>query len=316
MPIFNLELSRNYECILNEKDILALFPTLKGLTFHSLFVSIYKNNPQDLSRASAAIPGLSSLPPEHDRFDIYHRKKADSILFISYTAEQSLLEIPWITANTVIDYVLISAIIHTLQLFSEHNPVAKRSYFYTNGQLTNFSMGWNVSELNGLPLKIDDSNISSLLELFPRIMLIHALEETTAGRVLTIAQGFFFYSVFHSESSLYFMSLMISFEALFKKSETEPINKACSRISKILSDKRSDRNNFHSMFVKNCKIRNDVAHGRGSRISPEHCREIKELIREALLRIIASISAKYIDIDDYYNSLDDYIEERYMSLPI
>lgn len=141
----------------------------------------------------------------------------------------------------------------------------------------------------------------------------------TSDKVIKLALDYYRISFNLERVEQAFLILIVSFEALFKKNQTEVNSKPADRIGKLLSTVQKGKKKISKDFfgTGKClsKIGNSIRHG-----DPTLDETLVEKEYPNLYRYITAAIIELLKIPDeilgenYYEELDEYLEERYSKL--
>jgi hypothetical protein len=182
---------------------------------------------------------------------------------------------------------------------------------------------YTFSRLGPYPSILSDSEFADVQSTFEALLEKKWITNATFSKILDLALEFH-KTVFSLQNVAHcFLMLMIVFEAMFKKDNTEESSKAASRISKLISMTKNEKNRIHKEFFDNhpntfCNIRNDIVHG-DPNLDENIIRSknpiLYEYITKAIIKII-TIPAGQIDYTkDYYDEISRLAEDNFNALP-
>ena len=147
-------------------------------------------------------------------------------------------------------------------------------------------------------------------------------DSTTLEKVLLLGMQYHRSTFDFNHTSHAFLVLMVVFEALFKKEE-EGVNKAASRIGRLLGATKKESQDIFKAFDNPepdvlCKIRNQIAHGNPSLSKATVETKYPILYKHVTSAIIALLNLPlgvFHDTKDYYDELSFYVDNMFKNLP-
>ena len=120
-----------------------------------------------------------------------------------------------------------------------------------------------------------------------------------------------------------FLILMVAFEALFKRDETENGSKASWRIGRLLGQNKKECQEVKQAFFDDTvfaysKIRNKIAHGNPSLNLSDveaHYPGLHGYLRQAIIALLAWRPGTIDATKNYYDEVDRQVEARFRMLP-
>ena len=148
-------------------------------------------------------------------------------------------------------------------------------------------------------------------------------DSITVDRILKLALAYHETTFHLLEVEHSFLLLMVIFDALFKRPKESTAGKASSRISELLSSKKSDRKAILKQFFGEdthtfYKLRNQIVHGDPNLdidVIKSKYPLLYQYITGAIVRVL-EISRNEIDpTADYYDEISGYIDRYFTRLP-
>jgi len=216
---------------------------------------------------------------------------------------------------------LIDSLLDALRLISGNEPHQYKGYNFTNDRIIDTLTKWPLAEFQGPEVNLNTHDLNEIKKLSLNIWRIRSQSRKSKScRILVLALEYYYLSSTMTQTRTIFLFLMIAFEALFKAQDEKSASAASSRLAKLLANKKSDYSNIHSFMwdsKKNngcCQIRNYVVHGASTPIPTAVFWQLRKLLRYAILTIMNLILSSQIDLQDYYVSLNDYVNNRFSEL--
>ncbi|HEY9301376.1 MAG TPA: hypothetical protein VIQ31_34440, partial [Phormidium sp.] len=188
---------------------------------------------------------------------------------------------------------------------------------YVNGNFSTVPLMWGVMR-NGeadLPTHKHD-----LCKTTFQILLNKEWDYTkTFDKVLKLALEYYRISFNLERVEQAFLILIVSFEALFKKNQTEVNSKPADRIGKLLATVKKGKKKIIKDFLdtENCltKIGNSIRHGDPTldeTLVEKEYPNLHKYITDAIIELL-KIPDETLG-ENYYDELDKYLEERFSNL--
>jgi hypothetical protein len=250
------------------------------------------------------------------------RRQATALLIVEF--EQSypdaLQGMP--SAQNPHESNLTESLLDAIRLISGCEPHQCKGYHLNNNRLTDIVTKWPLAEMQGSPVKLTASDLENLKQTLLQIWQIRdGARESRSYTILTLALGYYYLSSTMTELRTIFLYLMIAFEALFKKRDENSASRASARMAMLLAETKvrySKLNGF--LWGTNkapgcCKVRNQIVHGESASPPKEMFWQLRDLMRSSILRLCYLVLSLQIDRDDYYDSLDEYVNSKFAALP-
>jgi len=326
VPLYNVDLSGDMGRVLKYEFPLA---SAEGdMVLESFCISLFRwepGNPEALS-ALDLYASVTDLPKEFAFFDKFPQRTATVILVVQtkerYLASPHLSILLQLGNSRYIDTV-VKAFVTGLKLSNDAEPHVYKGFYFKNRHSTGLVYHWPIKEMQGLPLHMDAATLNNMLTLFRGILVLESTHHQSTGhRVAKLAQRYYILSSTQTEFDVIFMFLMIAFEAMFKRKEEESVSSARRRFCKLVAERKSDYSKLSDFMSEDpakkgcCYLCNAIVHGdeASSSVGSQRFWELKKHLRVAMVRLIFAIKDSKIDRDNYYDSLDWYVEDRFVGL--
>jgi hypothetical protein len=328
VPLFNVDFS----CDSGKIKQFRFQPSVSApsdIIFEELTISLFKwaRNDPNSQRAIELFCPFESLPHNYDLFDAFPTLQANTILVVEViegytpnTHQKILLGI----SNSMYADQAVRSFVAALKLYDEKEPHVYKGFYFKNRKSTGGVIHWPIKEMQGPRMTIDTTQLNNLTELFFDLLLLElSHRESTGHRVNLLAQRYYVLSSTQTEYDVIFLFLMIAFEVLLKNSDKESVSHAKRRFGKLLSNKKSDYSRFSKFMSEDpndkgcCYLRNALVHGdeNAESIGSELFWELKKYIRIAIVRLLKAMKTSKVDCQNYYHTLDEFINERFDMLP-
>lgn len=328
VPLFNVD----FTCDPGKIKQFGYTPSANApsdIIFEKLTISLFKwarNDPNSRS-ALDRFCHYESLPENFDLFNVFPTLYADTILVVEVIEcypptphQQFLLRI----SNSMYADQAVRSFIAALKLYDEKEPHVYKGFCFKNRESTGIEIHWPIKEMQGPRMTIDNTQLKDLTNLFFDLILLELRHRDSTGhRVNLLAQRYYVLSSTQTEYDVIFLFLMIAFEALLKSSDEESVSQARRRFGKLLSNKKSDYSILSKFMSEDpndkgcCYLRNALVHGdeNAETIGSQLFWELKEYIRIAIVRLLNAMKTSKVDRQNYYQTLDQFIDERFDTLP-
>lgn len=249
------------------------------------------------------------------------RQQAKTLLIIEF--DQAYPSgIPQMVAQNPYEFNLTESLLHAVRLVSGNEPHHYKGFHLQDNQLTNIIIKWPLLEFQGNPVRLMDIDLKRLKDIFLMIWQIRKdSKDSKSCKILTTALGYYYLSSTMTETRTIFLYLMIAFEALFKAREEDSSSAASSRMAKLLANTKRETNTIRRFLWGTrttsgcCQTRNQVVHGESPAPPKEMFWNLRDIMRQGIIRISELILAAHIDREQYYESLNVYVNDRFDQLP-
>lgn len=250
------------------------------------------------------------------------KRQATALLIIEF--EQSYpntLREKLFTQNPYESY-LLESLLDAMRLVSGNEPHQQKGFHLNDNRIVDVVTKWPLAEFQGQHLILTVSELENLKIVFREIWWIRSnSQKSKSCRILTLALGYYYLSSTMTEFRTIFLYLIIAFEALFKRRDEDSASPACTRMAKLIAETKAQYNE-HNRFLWGtdkspgcCKIRNQIVHGESASPPKEMFWQLRHHLRCAILQISHLILSSQIDPDNYYESLNGYVNNRFATLP-
>lgn len=327
IPLFNVNIGTEGRNLF-QFTFKPAMTALEGILLDNFTITLFKWDSTD----NASKKNLEqyyhtkSLPENFDFFDAFPQQHASGMLIVQVRelyspgpGQNILAQL----SNSIYADQIISSFERALKLYDDTEPHFYKGYYFRNGVNTGV-IHWPIKEMQGQPMRIDKDVLNSLNKLFFDLLTIDSSHRNSVGhRVIEIALRYYILSSRQTEYDVIFLMLMIAFEALFKKPNEDSISSARARFCKLLAESKAEHSQISKFMSEDknvkgcCFLRNAIVHGdeSTSSIGSQTFWNLKRYIRKAILRLVDAITNSNIDLSNYYDSLDQYVNSRFMGLP-
>jgi len=220
------------------------------------------------------------------------------------------------------EFNVTESLLDAVRLISGNEPHQYKGYHLSDNQMQDIITKWPLVEIQGQVVKLTATDLEKLKNAFLQVWQIrYNSRKSKSCKILNLALEYYYLSSTMSETRTIFLYLMIAFEALFKTQDDNSASPASARMAKLLAETKAEKKMI-GKFVWNkngtpgcCQIRNQIVHGEVTSLSSDMFWRLRSLLRFAILRISDLILSSQIDRDSYYESLSEYIDNRFTQLP-
>ena len=216
---------------------------------------------------------------------------------------------------------IVESLLDGLRLFSGNEPHQHKGFHLNNNQFVDLVTKWPLTEIQGPALNLTSSDMENLKNTFLQVWQIRRdSRESKSCKIINIALEYYYLSSTITITRVIFLYLMIAFESLFKREDENSASAASSRIAKLLAGTKAEHNEIRRFMWNTesdsgcCQVRNQIVHGNTTTLSSNMFWELKRLIRTSILRIIHFVLSSEIDRQQYYESLEIYVNDRFQQL--
>jgi hypothetical protein len=292
---------------------------------------------------SSLLP-LQHLPPDFDVFDnlgpfafragpgglggfqtlttAYTKLCAKALLVIEFDQVYPEKIQGMVGSSNPYESTLTESLLDGLRLFSGNEPHQHKGFHMNNNQFVDLVIKWPLMEIQGPPVKLAPADIENLKNTFLQVWQIRSnARKSKTCRIINLALENYYLSFAMTETRTIFLHLMIAFEALFKAKDEGSASAASSRLAKLLGETKGQYNKIQRFMWNTkgdpgcCQVRNQIVHGGTSALSSSMYWQLRSLIRSAILKATHLVLSSQIDREQYYESLDQYINNRFKGLP-
>lgn len=217
---------------------------------------------------------------------------------------------------------LTDSFLDSLRVYTGKEPHQYKGFYITDNQQVNMIAKWPLMEIQGPPMKLNVEDLDELKKLFLQIWHIRVGSLKSVGlRIINLSVEYYYLSSTLTETRTIFIYLMIAFEALFKFPQERSASAASSRMAKLIAGTKADYTKIHKFMWDTedkpgcCQLRNQIVHGNIASLSTRTFWQLKSLLRTAIMKLVYLAVSSKIDKEDYYNSLDSYVDKRFRKLP-
>lgn len=328
IPLFNVDISAEGQNVL-QFTFKPARTALEAILLDNFTITLFKwDSTDDVSKKKLEqYCHTKSLPEDFDFFDAFPQQHASGMLIVqvrelySPGPGQNILEQ---LSNSFYADQIISSFERALKLYDDTEPHFYKGYYFRNGVNTGVIKHWPIKEMQGQPMQIDKDVLNSLNKLFLNLLTIDSSHRHSVGhRVIDIALRYYILSSRQTEYDVIFLMLMIAFEALFKKPNEVSISSARARFCKLLAENKAEHSQISKFMSEDknvkgcCFLRNAIVHGdeSASSIRSQTFWNLKSYIRKAIIRLVDATTNSNIDLSNYYDSLDHYVNSGFVGLP-
>ena len=317
IPLYNVELDKPFNITFPFPDFVprTLLSPDQEIEIRITLIPWDRTQPTSVSLLKRFCD-VSELPKDFDRFQRPLEILASAMLIIDLASSHFILGAFYTDEDNC-----FRSFVEALKLFDDSEPNYSQGFYFNDNKSTGWTINWPLKEIQGTPLKIDADVLNRHKDLFFKIWFIETTHKEMVGhRVLHLAKKYYLLSSTQTEYDVIFIFLMISFEALFKRSEEEDVNRAVSIFRKLIADTKQESDDiwkFMSPQEKGCcYLRNGIVHGNenAGNVSSQTFWLLKSYLRRAIVTLIELLSLNKVDRNDYYESLHTYAEQRFNSL--
>ncbi len=266
--------------------------------------------------------GPASLTSFQTITQLETRRQAKTLLIIEFDQVYSS-DIPQMVYNqNPYESNLTDSLLDAVRLVSGNEPHHYKGFHLQNNQLADIIIKWPLVEFQGNPVRLMDIDSIKLKDMFLMIWKIRRdSRDSRSCKILTTALGYYYLSSTMTETRTIFLYLMIAFEALFKESQEDSTSAASSRMAKLLANTKAESNIIRRFMWGTretagcCQVRNQIVHGESNAPPKEMFWKLREILRQAIIRISELILSSGIDRQQYYESLNDYVNSTFAQLP-
>ncbi len=248
------------------------------------------------------------------------RQQAKTLLIIEFDQVYPN-DIPQMGQN-LYESSLTESLLDSVRLVSGNEPHHYKGFHLQDNQLTDIIIKWPLVEFQGSPVRLVDIDTMRLKDIFLMIWKIRSgYRDSKSCKILTTALEYYYLSSTMTEIRTIFLYLMIAFEALFKKREGDSTSAASSRIANLLANTKHESNVIKRFLWSGgstsgcCQVRNQIVHGESSAPTWEMFWKLRYILQHAILRISELILSSHIHREQYYESLNVYINNRFAQFP-
>lgn len=223
-----------------------------------------------------------------------------------------------------------SAIMEALRFYSSAGVAWTRTYFYRYPPCHPGLLSWiepTTTQVHpghpGSPSVLRQSDFAACRQLFQLLLVRDWNDGTAFSNILNLAREYHRLAFTLENVAHAFLILMVIFEALFKRDETEKnASKAAQRISRLLGSTKTACMDIQTEFNDDpvnsfCKIRNRIAHGHPSLSVPIVTAKYPSLYRYVTQAILTLMFLPAGTIDhkkDYYDEIERTVQDRFNGL--
>jgi len=271
----------------------------------------------------AVRPGSGGLGGFQSVTNLYTKRNATTLLIIEFNQ---------VYPQNIASYMKLSmhpsgpnladSLLDAVRLISGNEPHQYKGYHFNDSQILDILTKWPLSEMQGNLVKLNTYDLNNLKNLFLQVWQIRRnSRESKSCKILTLALEYYYLSSTMTQTRTIFLYLMIAFEVLFKARDDDSASPASARIAKLLANTKAEYNDIHR-FIWNtskpigcCQIRNHIVHGDFTSLPTAMFWRLRNLLRYAIVNTVNLILSSQIDRDSYYESLNVYVNNRFMNLP-
>jgi len=270
----------------------------------------------------AVRPGSGGLGSFQTVTNLHTRRNAKTLLIIEFNQlyPQNIVSYMKWSANPY-GIRVVDSLLDAVRLISGDEPHQYKAYYLNDNQLLETLTKWPLSEMQGKPVKLNNYDRNELKNLFLQVWQIRReAGKHRSCRIVNLALEYFYLSSTMTQTRTIFIYLMIAFEALFK-AEAESASAASARMARLLAKTKLEYNDIHNFMWNRkkddgcCQIRNRVVHGDFTSIPTAKFWQLRNLLRCAILNIVNLILLSQIHLDNYHESLNSYVNDRFGKLP-
>ena len=250
------------------------------------------------------------------------KRNATAILLIEFDQVYPQIAAPLLSNTNPYESTLVESMLDGMRLLSGQEPHPYKGFHTTNGKLVDIVVKWPLMEIQGAPLKIASLNSSDIEKAFYQVWQIRTrAKQNTSYKIVTLAMEYYYLSSTMTETRTTFLHLIIAFEALFKTQDEDSASAASARFARLLAESKSQYNEIRRfMWNKKeepgcCQLRNEIVHGYLTSLKSETYWKLRGLLRKAILRIMSLLLTGEIDENSYYESISDFVNHRFDTLP-
>jgi len=251
------------------------------------------------------------------------KQHAKSLLMIEFDQSfskntQAFLQ----TDSNLYEHNLTDSFLDGLRLSTGNEPHQHKGFHIVDNQFVDSIIKWPLMEIQGTPIRLTPRNIAKVKDAFLLSWQIRTnAKKSKSCKIINLALEYYYLSSTITETRTTFLYLMIAFEALFKTKEEDSASAASSNLAKLLATTKEQYNEI-MRFMWNtkqdtacCQVRNQIVHGETSTLSSDMYWRLRELIRVVILRLGNLVLSSQVDGEQYYESLRDYVGQRFKKLP-
>jgi len=249
-------------------------------------------------------------------------RNATALLLIEFDQVYPQIAAPLLSSTNPYESNLVESMLDGMRLFSGQEPHPYKGFHTTDGKVVDMVIKWPLMEIQGGPLKVGLLNSSDIEKAFYQVWQIRTrARQNTSCEIVTLAMEYYYLSSTMTETRTIFLYLMIAFEALFKTKDEDSASAASSRLARLLADSKSQYNEIRRFMWDTkktpgcCQLRNEIVHGNTSSLKAETYWKLRGLLRIAILRIMHLVLTGKIDQNSYYESISNFVNQRFDKLP-
>lgn len=216
---------------------------------------------------------------------------------------------------------LTDSLLDAVRLISGCEPHQYKGYYFNDKQILNVITKWPLSEMQGKSVKLNMSDLQNLKNLLLQVWQIRRDSvRSKSCRIVNLALEYYYLSSTLTQTRTVFLYLMIAFEALFKARNENTASAASTRLAKLVANTKTEYNEIYR-FIWNpkenngcCQIRNQLVHGDFTSPPTTVFWRLRDLLRYAIVNIVNLILSSQIDLNNYYETLGSYANNRFTKL--